>query len=84
MLHSANEKKNANGDKKLKTKKGEVGINYNYKEGSGKLVEKGQEGKVACMEFETERERKSRREGEEEGTRSNEMEGLIIGRDYKE
>lgn len=68
----------------LKRKKGEVGINYNQKEGSGKLVEKGQEGKVAFMEFETEGERKSGRKGEEEGTRSNGMEGLIIGRDYKE
>ena len=47
-------------------------------------MEKGQEGKVAFMEFETEGERKSGRKGEEEGTRSNGMEGLIIGRDYKE
>lgn len=45
---------------------------------------KGQEGKVTCMEFETERERKSGQEGEEEGKRRNGMEGLIIGRDYKE
>lgn len=47
-------------------------------------MEKGQEGKVACMEFETERERKSGKEGEKEGNRRNGMEGLIIGRDFKE
>jgi hypothetical protein len=47
-------------------------------------VEKGKEGKVACMEFVTERERKSGQEGEEEGKRRKGMEGLIIGRDYKE
>jgi hypothetical protein len=47
-------------------------------------VEKGQEGKVACMEFETERERKSGQEGEEEGKRRDGMEGLIIVRDIKE
>jgi len=47
-------------------------------------VEKGQERKVAFMEFETERERKSGREGEEEGTRNNGMEVLIIRRDCKE
>jgi hypothetical protein len=47
-------------------------------------VEKGQEGKVAWMEFETERERQSGQEGEEEGKRRNGMEGLIIGRDYRE
>lgn len=68
----------------LKRKEGEVGINYNQKEVSGKLVEKGQERKVAFMEFETERERKSGREGEEEGTRNNGMEVLIIRRDCKE
>lgn len=44
-------------------------------------MEEGQEGKVACMEFETERERKSGQEGEEEGKRRNRMEGLIIGKD---
>lgn len=47
-------------------------------------MEKGEEGKVACMEFEAERERESGQEGEEEGKRRNGMDGLIIGRDYKE
>jgi hypothetical protein len=36
------------------------------------------------MEFETERERKSGEEGEEEGKRSNRMQGLNSGRDHKE
>jgi hypothetical protein len=44
-------------------------------------VEKEQEGKVPCMEFETERERKSAQEGEEEGKKRNRMEVLICGRD---
>jgi hypothetical protein len=43
-------------------------------------VEKGQEGKVPCMEFETERERKSGQE-EKEGKRRNRIEVLISGRD---
>ena len=46
-------------------------------------MEKGKEGKVPCMEFETEGERKSGQE-EEEGNTRNRIEVLISGRDCKE